>query len=184
MTEIKSYREVQDTLGDRFIASVREFVASDLDSVADLANGLFKHVGDRKHREAIARAFYEGRWIYKTGLALLVTGDAQSAHVRSQAFSYGTVCEGLLSDFIGFGLSKGLLKAKYFKYWPFAGSCEGPQDAGNGFPAILRPGFARVEFQREPMLRRVSTQFRKSLSDKMLGFEKPAKGQLQVQKSP
>jgi hypothetical protein len=61
--------------------------------------------------------------------------------------------------------------------WPFAGFCEGPQDAGNGFPAILRPGFARVEFQREPMLRRVSTQFRKSLSDKMLGFEKPAKGQ-------
>jgi len=41
--------------------------------------------------------------------------------------------------------------------WPFAGFCEGPQDAGNGFPAILRPGVARVEFQREPMWRRVST---------------------------
>ena len=44
-----------------------------------------------------------------------------------------------------------------FMNWPFAGFCEGPQDAGNGFPAILRPGVARVEFQREPMSRRVST---------------------------
>jgi len=42
-------------------------------------------------------------------------------------------------------------------YWPFGGFCEGPQDAGNGFPAILWPGLARVEFQREPMSRRGST---------------------------
>jgi hypothetical protein len=70
-----------------------------------------------------------------------------------------------------------------YHFWPFAGSCEGPQDAGNGFPAILRPGFARVEFRREPMLRRVSTQFRKSLSDKMLGFEKPAKGQITLDRN-
>jgi hypothetical protein len=29
--------------------------------------------------------------------------------------------------------------------------CEGPQDAANGFPAILRAGVGRFEFQREPM---------------------------------
>jgi len=32
----------------------------------------------------------------------------------------------------------------------------GPQDGGDGFPAILRPGAVRVEFQREPTSRGVS----------------------------
>lgn len=116
MATAKTYREVQDTLGDRFIAGMRDFIKEDLDDVASLANGLFKHVGDRSHREAIARAFYEGRWIYKTGLALLVQDDAQSAHVRAQAMSYGTVCEGLLSDAAGFALSKRLFTGQYFRF--------------------------------------------------------------------
>ena len=49
------------------------------------------------------------------------------------------------------------LRRYAMRNWPFAGFCEGPQDAGNGFPAILRPGVARVEFQREPMSRRGGT---------------------------
>lgn len=130
MSDPKTYREVQDTLGDRFVASMREFIGEDLEDVATLVNGLFKHVGDRGHREAIARAFYEGRWIYKAGLALLVQDDAQSAHVRPQAFSYGTVCEGLLSDVAGFALSKGLFRGQFFRFRD-PPKCTRPTKPGN-----------------------------------------------------
>jgi len=39
------------------------------------------------------------------------------------------------------------------EYWPFAGFYLGHQDASDHFWAVLLPGAARVELQREPMSR-------------------------------
>ena len=116
MPEPKSYREVQDSLGDRFIASVRDFIASEIPTVAELERTHFSHVDDPDEKTAIARAFYEARWIYKTGLALLVRDEAQSAHVRCQASLYGGVCEALLRDSIRFAKSQGLLTQKQYAF--------------------------------------------------------------------
>lgn len=116
MSEPKSFREVQDTLGDRFIASIKDFIEADLPTIAELERDHFSHVSNRENRAAVARAFYEARWIYKTGLVLLVQGDAQSAHVRSQAFLYGGVVEGMLQDFVEFSRHGGLLKHRFSQH--------------------------------------------------------------------
>lgn len=112
----RSYREVQDTLGDVLVKGMRAFIQKDIEPVAMLVQNQFKHVGDSKHRLAIARAYYEARWIYKAGLALLVDGDERSAHVRAQVLGYGTVCEGLLSDVVGYALTNRRFSGRYFRW--------------------------------------------------------------------
>lgn len=110
MADGPSFRQVQDSLGDRFIAAMREFIQADIPDVATLEKQKFAFVKDPDRRSAIATAFYEARWIYKAGLALLVQDQAQNAHVRCQAFLYGSVCEGSLRDLIEYGRSASLLK--------------------------------------------------------------------------
>ena len=67
-------------------------------------------------RTAICDTFHGARWIYKLGLALLVDGKEQYAHVRAQVIDYGSICEMLLSEMIVHGLAKGKLTKEQYKY--------------------------------------------------------------------
>jgi hypothetical protein len=76
----------------------------------------FQQVADDKLRRTLAETLYGARWIYKLGLALLVQGNEQMAHVRCQVIDYGSCCEGLLYDAIRHALHKRITVGKKHQF--------------------------------------------------------------------
>ena len=107
---------VQENFGDAIISAVEAFAKNDLQTVDQIENAQFSHVGDPQLRRALAETFYGARWIYKLGLALLVKNEEQMAHVRAQILDYGAVCEGLLSDCILHALNGGHMNGTKYQY--------------------------------------------------------------------
>lgn len=89
---------IQENFGEKIISAVGDFARADLRTVVQLEANEFAHVSDAGLRTTLAETFYGTRWLYKLGLALLVSNAEQMAHVRAQVMDYGAVCEGLLSD--------------------------------------------------------------------------------------
>lgn len=103
---------IQEQFGQRVIDSLAEFARQDIASVADLEANDFAFVHDADLRAAIARTMYGARWLYKLGLALLVSGDESIAHVRIQVVDYASVCEALTKYTVGHGIQRGCMKGQ------------------------------------------------------------------------
>ena len=100
---------IQEQLGQHIIDGVRQFVSSDVPTVADFERDSFDHVDHAPTRTALAQTLYGARWIYKTGLVLLVSGHERAAHVRAQIIDYASICESLLGEMIIHAHSKSLM---------------------------------------------------------------------------
>lgn len=100
---------IQEQLGQHIIDGVRQFVASDVPTVSDFERDSFDHVDDPVTRAALAQTLYGARWIYKTGLVLLVSGPERAAHVRAQIIDYASICEALLGEMIIHAHGKSLM---------------------------------------------------------------------------
>jgi hypothetical protein len=89
-------KPIQELFGETLIEAFRQFARQDLTSVAELEANTFAFIDDVEARRTLAETLYGARWIYKLGLALLVTGDEQMAHVRAQVVDYAAICEDVL----------------------------------------------------------------------------------------
>jgi len=107
---------IPEHFGKAVMDAVSDFARNGIADPAALDAKWFEHIKDDNVRAAICDTFYGARWIYKVGLALLVDGKEQYAHVRAQVIDYGSICEMLLAEMIVHGLSKGKFKSTQFKF--------------------------------------------------------------------
>jgi hypothetical protein len=110
---------IQENFGEKIISAVADFARADLRTVAQLEADEFAHVSDAGLRNILAETFYGTRWIYKLGLALLVSNAEQMAHVRAQVMDYGAVCEGLLSDALHHAIVTGKMAGQKYRRYKF-----------------------------------------------------------------
>lgn len=109
-------KAIPEHFGKAVMEAVSNFARSGIADAAELDTKWFEHIKDDNVRLAICDTFHGARWIYKIGLALLVDGKEQYAHVRAQVIDYGSICEMLLSEMIVHGLSKGKFKGEQYKF--------------------------------------------------------------------
>lgn len=95
---------IQEEFGRAVVDSIVKFARQDIPPIADLEAESFSHVKNQAVRGALARTMYGTRWLYKLGLALVVSGDESIAHVRVQVIDYGSICETLLKEMVGQGV--------------------------------------------------------------------------------
>jgi hypothetical protein len=89
-------KKIQAQFGEAVIQELADFARQDVVSTANFEQNEFSFVSDANLRRALATTMYGARWLYKLGLALLVTGDERVAHVRTQIIDYGSISESLL----------------------------------------------------------------------------------------
>ena len=109
-------KAIPEHFGKAVMDAVSKFARSGIADSADLDAKWFEHIKDDGVRAAICDTFHGARWIYKLGLALLVDGKEQYAHVRAQVIDYGSICEMLLSEMIVHGLSNGKFTKDQHKF--------------------------------------------------------------------
>ena len=109
-------KPVQEQFGEKIIKAVGDFARDEMDDIPTLEGKYLFHVGNAGFRRTLAETLYGARWIYKLGLALLVTDAEQMAHVRAQLIDYCSVCEGVLSDMIVHGIDNGHMTGQKYQY--------------------------------------------------------------------
>ena len=109
-------KAIPEHFGKAVMEAVSTFARSGIADSSELNAKWFEHIENDDVRTAICDTFHGARWIYKLGLALLVDGKEQYAHVRAQVIDYGSICEMLLSEMIVHGLAKGKLTKEQYKY--------------------------------------------------------------------
>ena len=107
---------IPEHFGKAIMSAVSDFARKGIADSSDLNEKWFDHIKDDGVRSAICDTFHGARWIYKLGLALLVDGKEQYAHVRAQVIDYGSICEMLLSEMIVHGLSNGKFTKEQYKF--------------------------------------------------------------------
>lgn len=110
---------IQEQFGQELIDAVAKFAKSEISSPDELGVEKFDHVADHELRRALAETLYGARWLYKLGLALLVSGDERSAHVRMQVIDYASICEALLADMILQAQGSGKVSGDQYKFTDF-----------------------------------------------------------------
>jgi hypothetical protein len=117
MPAIKKVSEkVPEQFGNAMIKAVREFAHNEIPDTVDLDENWFEHVKNVDTRNAICETYYGARWLYRIGLALLVSDIERFAHVRAQIIDYGSICEALLAEMIVHGLTIGIMTGTQYQY--------------------------------------------------------------------
>jgi len=109
-------KPIQELFGETLIEAFRQFARQDLVSVADLEANMFAFIDDPAARRTLAETLYGARWIYKLGLALLVTDDEQMAHVRAQVVDYAAICEDVLGHCVSHAIRNNLMAGQKWRY--------------------------------------------------------------------
>lgn len=112
---MKAKTNIQEEFGRAVVDSIVGFARQDIPQVADFEAESFSHVKNQAVRGALARTMYGARWLYKLGLALVVSGDESIAHVRVQVIDYGSICETLLKEMVGQGVKGQYLSGVVWK---------------------------------------------------------------------
>lgn len=107
---------IQEQFGARIIEAFTDFARQDLPDVATLESDHFNHISNHKIRHELSQVLYGARWLYKLGLALLVTQEERAAHVRAQIIDYASVSEGILSYCISHAIKNKYTVGDGYKY--------------------------------------------------------------------